>query len=169
MRYYFDSSTWITFFEHSKICETLVDAFRGGRVEISIHQENIRELVENPEIDEAKALRNRTLLEPFLPGVEADGIFVIGHSALGTAKIPNEDAAKVFDKHLKQKTKKEKALDDAIHLVNSLDGDSTLVTCDKQVKSTASSEGLSWLCLRDFLDRNGWPTEGDLPCASCRK
>lgn len=169
MRYTIDTNAWIQIFERPGIYEKLLAAFRSGGIEVRVHQENIWELTDDPRIDLGTALHNKALLKPFLSGYQVDGIFVLGHSALGTAKVPERNATRVFDQHLKQKTEKEAALNDAIHLVNALDGDSTLVTCDRQVKSTAASEGLSWLCLWDFIERNGWQTEEDLNCPGCRK
>ena len=169
MKYSFDANAWIQIFQCPEIYGNLLAAFSAGEIEVVLHQEILWELIESPEIEEAISLRNYSLLKPFLHKLQPDGILVIGRSILGMAKIPDERLSQVFDKHLQRKGNRERALDDAIHLVNALDGKSALVSCDGQVRSTALSESVSLVCLLDFLEKNGWYRE-DLPhCRKCRK
>ena len=169
MRYYFDSNTWIAIFDHRRIYEKLLGAYSEGKIEIALHQENIWELVENPEIDRAKAQRNKALLKPFGTELQADGIFVTGHSALGMAKLPDQTSTQIFGQHLKRKTNKERALGDAIHLANAAHGQSTIVSCDNQVNSTAAAWRMSWFCFLDFLELYSWSQENLTRCKACRR
>lgn len=167
MRYYFDSNAWIYIF-NSDVYEKLLTAFTSGRIVVALSEENIWELLTKPRIDPDDLARNKTLLKPFLPNREADEIFVLDHSRLGLSKLPGTNATELFRQHLEKKTNKSKAQHDAIHLVNARDGQSTLVGCDNQVRSTALAEGVSWLGYRDFLKQNLWSAEGAPLCKKCR-
>lgn len=167
MRYYLDSNAWIYIFK-SDVYGKLLAAFNSGAIDVALSEENIWELLEGPKIRPTDFARNKTLLEPFLLNREPDEIFVLDHSRLGLSKLPGTKATEVFSQHLEKKTNKSKAQHDAIHIVNSMDGQSTLVGCDNQVKSTALAAGAWWLCYRDFLKQNQWSVEGAPLCEKCR-
>jgi predicted nucleic acid-binding protein len=149
MTVYLDSNAWISVREHSGFKEFLMDTL-GGKLALFLGQQVVMEMLATERVNPTNLERNRALLGAFEADAIPDQVVVLDNGMLDKASFGGKAPTFAFDRHLSTKTKKFKATADAIHLANVVSTQATLVTCDKQLRSSARHEGVEVICLRDF-------------------
>lgn len=167
MSYYLDSNAWIHLSELPDVGSCISNAALNGSIKISLSRENMYELVENPEIPEERRLANEAMLSGFDLPTKADSIFILGRGILGETVLATTESEALLNGHLKNKGNPLKAVPDGVHLVNAKALGATLVSCDRQTRSTAKSEKLDLLCLNQFLALPIFSLPKTTVCISC--
>lgn len=167
MSYYLDSNAWIHLSELPDVGSCISDAASNGSIRIFLSRENVYELVENPEISEESRLANKALLSSFELPTEPDSIFILGRGILGETVLATTESEALFNEHLKHKGNPLKAVPDGVHLVNAKALGAIMVSCDRQTRTTAISEGLDLLCLNQFLALPTFALHKRTVCVSC--
>jgi hypothetical protein len=148
--YYLDSNAWVNFGRYEIAYRTLANSHLSGELRVLVLQQNIDELLDELKVSPINLETNKKLLLPFLAGEIEDSIFILGTSNLDSALFASEEATSIFDEHLMGKKASLQGIRDGIHLSNSLETGSVLVSCDRQVRGTAYLRHIPILCVSEF-------------------
>jgi hypothetical protein len=161
-----DSNAWIALAEYRIVYNELLSLCLESKVRVRLTQQNLDELLDGNRVSPDNLINNIRILVPFANQVERDRIFAVDFSRLDSALLSTHDEANVYDRHLLGKKASKRNIRDAIHLVNALEMDAVLVSCDGQIGTTASKEDLKVICISAFIKL---ATGRDLvPCQSKR-
>lgn len=135
------------------------------KIEVRVLEQVVDELLDASRVSEVSLAKNRNILLPFLTDVTEDRVFVLGLSKLDSALVASELAKNTFGDHLRDKSKKIQDLRDGIHLLNTIDVEANLVSCDRRLRRAASRHHVRILCLVEFARKAN--LGGDLRCHGC--
>lgn len=165
-RLYLDTSAWVSLIKEEVQLLRLVDEYQSGIVEVILSETSLSELIINDEIGEQRRRSNLFSLLPFLSSLEFDVAILLDHSGLGIARLPSDKTVEILNRHLERKTQRLDASADAVHIANARAFRALLVSCDRQVRSSAMEQNFPIICLRTLILRFGWRIT-DLDSCSC--
>lgn len=157
---------WIALKAKPNAWAKLLDLRHGGSIVLCLTSQNVAEMLDPKRVSRQDLAENTKFLEPIEMSEEPDALFILGLSRLSQAELSTSDSARVFEDHVAGKLKSTNHARDGIHLVNSMIADSTLVTCDSQLRKSAVRESLIVQCISLFFRELALGQIDE--CRSCR-
>lgn len=148
--YYLDSNAWIALGSCPGLHQELVSSHRRGEIQVRVRQQNVDELLNVHTVSEENRQINMALLLPFIDSLQEDRLIILEKSLIDSATFSTESDAKVFNRHLRNKEPTNSNIRDGIHLVNALEKDVSLVSCDGQLGKTACDMAITLVCFSVF-------------------
>ena len=140
---------WVTLGQNQSALEKLASLHSREEVTVILSAQNEAELLDESNSPFDLETNRKTLIH-FKSTPIADKIFVLGSSRLGLAELGDESAESTYRKHQLNKKSSLNHWRDGIHLANAQNSGCVIVTCDRQIISSARESDVERLCLNDF-------------------